>query len=65
MKNVSCTGVRQHTANEYTARVCRAMDFISQNLDRDLSLKEIARAGAMGRTPRISEVMRGVGSLLG
>lgn len=44
MKNVSSTGVRQHTANEYRARVCKTMNFISQNLDRDLSLEEIARA---------------------
>ncbi len=34
----------QHTAMEYKKRVCRAMNFISQNLDRELSLDEIAEA---------------------
>ncbi len=34
--------VLQHTAMEYRRRICRAMNFISRNLDRDLSLEEIA-----------------------
>ncbi len=38
--------VTQHTAMEYRKRVCRAMNYISQNLDRDLSLKEIAEAAS-------------------
>ena len=49
MKDVSRTGVRQHTANEYRARVCRAMNFISQNLDRELPLEEIARAARFSK----------------
>ena len=36
----------QHTAMEYRKRVCRAMNFISQNLDRDISLEEIAEAAS-------------------
>jgi AraC family transcriptional regulator len=31
------------TAAEYKKRTCRAMNFISRNLDRELSLEEIAR----------------------
>jgi len=38
--------VAQQTALEYRKRVCRAMDYISRNLDRDLSLQEIARAAS-------------------
>ena len=34
------------TALEYRKRACQAMDFISRNLDRDLSLEEIAEAGS-------------------
>jgi AraC family transcriptional regulator len=38
--------VKRHTALEYRKRVCQAMNFISRNLDRDLSLEEIAQAAA-------------------
>jgi AraC family transcriptional regulator len=38
--------VMQHTAMEYRRRVCLAMNFISQNLDKELSLEEIARAAS-------------------
>ena len=41
--------VAQHTAMEYRKRVCRAMDYISRNLDRDLSLQEIARAASFSK----------------
>lgn len=41
--------VAQHTALEYRKRVCRAMDYISRNLDRDLSLQEIARAAPFSK----------------
>ncbi len=36
--------VTQHTAMEYKRRVCLAMNFISKNLDRELTLEEIAEA---------------------
>ena len=49
MKDIDHTGVKQHTANEYRARVCKAMNFISQNLDRDLTLEEIARAACFSK----------------
>ena len=42
-------GVAQHTGMEYRKRVCRAMDFISRNLDRDLSLQDIARAASFSK----------------
>lgn len=35
--------ITQHTALEYKRRVCLAMNYISQNLDRELSLEEIAQ----------------------
>ena len=38
--------VRHRTAMDYKKRVCQAMNFISQNLERDLSLEEIARAAS-------------------
>ncbi|PKN66800.1 MAG: AraC family transcriptional regulator [Deltaproteobacteria bacterium HGW-Deltaproteobacteria-12] len=38
--------VMQHTAMEYRRRVCRAMNFISENIDKELSLEEIAGAAA-------------------
>ena len=38
--------VMRHTAMEYRKRVCQAMNFISRNLDRDLSLEEIAGAAS-------------------
>ena len=38
--------VRQHTAMEYRRRVCLAMNFISMNLDTDLSLEVIAEAAS-------------------
>lgn len=40
------SNVRKHTALEYKKRVCQAMNFISQNLDRDLTLEEIARSAS-------------------
>lgn len=36
--------VKRHTAIEYQRRVCRAMNYISNNLDTDLSLEKIAEA---------------------
>jgi AraC family transcriptional regulator len=36
--------IMTHTAMEYRKRVCQAMDFISRNIQRDLSLEEIADA---------------------
>jgi AraC family transcriptional regulator len=41
--------VAQNTALEYRKRICRAMDYISRNLDRDLSLQEIARAAPFSK----------------
>lgn len=38
--------VMQCTATEYRRRICQAINFISQNLDRDLPLEEIARAAS-------------------
>jgi AraC family transcriptional regulator len=38
--------VLRHTAMEYRRRVCLAMNYISQNLDKDLPLEEIARAAS-------------------
>ena len=36
----------KHTAKEYQRRVCLAMDFISRNLDQELSLEEIAQVAS-------------------
>ncbi|NQT17474.1 MAG: helix-turn-helix transcriptional regulator [Planctomycetes bacterium] len=41
--------LRRRTAMEYRERVCHAMNFISRNLDRDLSLEEIAEAALFSR----------------
>ncbi len=41
--------VMRQTAMEYRKRVCQAMNYISQNLDRNLSLEEIAGAAAFSR----------------
>ena len=38
--------IKQPTALAYRKRVCRAMNFISRNLERDLSLEEIADAAS-------------------
>jgi AraC family transcriptional regulator len=38
--------VTRSTAMDYRKRVCRAMNFISQNLDRDLPLEEVAEVAA-------------------
>jgi AraC family transcriptional regulator len=38
--------MRAGTALEYRKSVCQAMNYISRNLDRELSLEEIARAAA-------------------
>lgn len=36
----------QRTAMDYKKRVCQAMNFISQNLERELSLEEVARSAS-------------------
>ena len=41
--------IMRQTAMEYRKRVCRAMNYISRNLDRDLSLEEIAAVAAFSR----------------
>jgi AraC family transcriptional regulator len=41
--------MRAQTAVDYRKRVCRAMNYISRHLDRDLSLEEIAAAAAFSR----------------
>jgi len=46
MKYVQKNNIKQHTAMDYKKRVCQAMNFISHNLDRDLSLEEIAEAAS-------------------
>lgn len=38
--------IKRDTAMDYQKRVCQAMNFISRNLDRDLSLAEIAEAAS-------------------
>lgn len=38
--------IKQTTAMEYRKRVCKAMNFISQNLERELSLEEVAEAAS-------------------
>lgn len=40
------TGIKQETALDYRKRVCQAMNHISQNLDQELSLEEVAEAAA-------------------
>lgn len=37
------------TTKEYQERVCRAMNFISRNIERELSLEEIAESAAFSR----------------
>lgn len=50
MKNMPESGpVLTYTAMEYRKRVCMAMDFISQNIQRDLSLDEIADAACFSK----------------
>ena len=39
----------RQTAMEYRKRVCQAMNYISQNIDRELSLEEIAGVAAFSR----------------
>ncbi len=46
MLNERKNNVPHRTAMDYKKRVCQAMNFISQNLERDLSLEEIARAAS-------------------
>ena len=36
----------QHTAIDYKKRICHAMNFISRNIERDLSLEEIAETAS-------------------
>jgi AraC family transcriptional regulator len=38
--------VMRHTALDYRRRVCKAMNFISRNLDKDLTLEEIAHSAS-------------------
>ncbi len=40
------TAMKQDTALDYRKRVCQAMNYISQNLDKELSLEEVADAAA-------------------
>ena len=44
--NMGKGNVMRHTTMEYRKRVCNAMNFISHNLDHDLSLEEIAEAAS-------------------
>jgi AraC family transcriptional regulator len=46
MTQVGRSNIRQHTAMEYKRRVCQAMNSISQNLDRDPTLEEIAHSAS-------------------
>lgn len=39
----------QQTAMEYRKRVCQAMNYISQNIDREITLEEIAAVAAFSR----------------
>jgi AraC family transcriptional regulator len=48
-ESTSKNSVGHQTAMDYKKRVCRAMNFISRNLDRDLSLDEIAAAAAFSK----------------
>ena len=41
--------VMRQTALEYKKRVCKAMNYISRNIDRELSLEEIAEAASFSR----------------
>jgi AraC family transcriptional regulator len=41
--------IKPDTAADYRKRVCRAMNFISRNLERDLSLEEIAAAAPFSK----------------
>ena len=40
----------EQTAMEYRGRICLAMSYISENLDRDLALEEIARVSAFSKS---------------
>ncbi|WP_321494002.1 GyrI-like domain-containing protein [uncultured Desulfobacter sp.] len=46
MEYVQKDNIKKHTTMEYRKRVCNAMNFISHNLDRDLSLEEIAETAS-------------------
>jgi AraC family transcriptional regulator len=43
------SNVMRQTTMEYRKRVCQAMNYISQNIDRELSLEEIAEVAAFSR----------------
>lgn len=38
--------LKKHTSIDYKKRVCKAMNFISQNINRDLSIDEIAKSAS-------------------
>lgn len=46
---MSNDNLKQHTATDYKVRVCQAMNYISQNLGRELSLDEIAEAALFSK----------------
>jgi AraC family transcriptional regulator len=41
--------IKRHTAMEYKRRVCKAMNFVSHHLDRDLTLGEIAEVACFSK----------------
>ncbi len=61
MSNERMNSVTHRTAMDYRKRVCQTMNFISRNLERDLSLEEIARAAyfSMFHFHRIFEAVVG------
>jgi AraC family transcriptional regulator len=46
MTNTTKGNLHQHTTIDYKKRICNAMNFISRNLERDLSLEEIAKSAS-------------------
>ena len=46
MTTLGKANVSNRTAMDYRKRICQAMNYISQNLDQDLSLEEIASAAS-------------------
>lgn len=46
MANKKRGNVRRYTIVDYKKRVCQAMNFISRNIERDLSLEDIARSAS-------------------
>lgn len=49
MKNSKSSEGKQYTVKEYKKRVCQAMNFISQNLERELTLEEISLAATFSK----------------